>query len=440
MHRLQQLLLACAAAAACSSALFAAAARVQQHASVVDDPAAQLLLSSGMHVLSAASHHPPPGVDLGLLPSADGASSSMKQRWQRGRHHSISPAAAHEGSASSAAAALADPALVTVFAADSVFARSATRRDATQQQHAGAAAGSPAGGVAKPGGASDRAAAFDPARAAQLAQLQSISYCADLDAVGAWSCSRCAQVPGFQPTLVHFDAEWDLLAYAGYWPALDAKVVVFRGTDSSSWYNWAENMRAWRTDASYPVPGAPKALRIHSGFLVMWNSSSMAATVKAAFAELHAAHPGGTTLLLGHSMGGALAHLAALDLKIGFQLPDVKVYTFGSPRVGNSVFASFFEEHVSEAWRFTHGRDIVPSVPPILLGFHHVSREVWLVDVDDPASGGGGSGPPQQRVVVCDDSGEDPTCHNSACRLGLCTSVADHLVYFGGHMYRGGEC
>jgi hypothetical protein len=41
---------------------------------------------------------------------------------------------------------------------------------------------------------------------------------------------------------------------------------------------------------------------------------------------------------------------------------------------------------------------------------------------------------------VCDDSGEDPTCHNSACRLGLCTSVADHLAYMGGHMYRGGEC
>jgi hypothetical protein len=28
---------------------------------------------------------------------------------------------------------------------------------------------------------------------------------------------------------------------------MNAKVIVFRGTDSSSWYNWAENMRAWRT-------------------------------------------------------------------------------------------------------------------------------------------------------------------------------------------------
>jgi hypothetical protein len=136
------------------------------------------------------------------------------------------------------------------------------------------------------------------------------------------------------------------------------------------------------------------------------------------------------------------------------------------------VFASFFETHVAEAWRFTHGRDIVPSVPPALMGFWHTSREVWLVDVDargrrvgatdggsrvsgssGQEAGGGSSSrlegdsapggdvrPPEERMIVCDESGEDPSCHNSACRLGLCTSVADHLVYLGAHMWAGAEC
>jgi hypothetical protein len=27
-------------------------------------------------------------------------------------------------------------------------------------------------------------------------------------------------------------------------------------------------------------------------------------------------------------------------------------------------------------WRFTHNRDIVPSVPPGYMGFYHLSREV----------------------------------------------------------------
>lgn len=357
-------------------------------ARVPGDVSQQLLVSSGMHVLSSRSHTAPASVDLGL--------PRIVQQQQD---------------------PLANPAMCSVFEPDSVFGRMAARRDALSRPR-------------------DKVAAFDPARAAKLAQLQSIAYCSDRAAVANWTCTRCAQLPGFQPHLVHFDESWDLMAYVGYWPAMSAKVVVFRGTDSSSWYNWAENMRAWRTDASYPVPGAPTALRIHSGFLILWNSSSMATTIKAAFGEMLEKHPAGPTLVLGHSMGGALAQLAALDLGIAYKLEDVKAYTFGSPRVGNSVFADFFNEHVTEAWRFTHGRDIVPSVPPILLGFHHVSREVWLVDVDDPASGG-----VQQRVVVCDDSGEDPTCHNSACRLGLCTSIADHLTYFAGHMYRGsGEC
>ena len=42
-----------------------------------------------------------------------------------------------------------------------------------------------------------------------------------------------------------------------------------------------------------------------------------------------------------------------------------------------------------------------------------------------------------QVLGVCDGSGEDPRCHNSVCYLGLCTSVSDHLLYLGAHMYNG---
>jgi predicted lipase len=71
-----------------------------------------------------------------------------------------------------------------------------------------------------------------------------------------------------------------------------------------------------------------------------------------------------------------MATLCALDLRLNLRMPDVRVYTFGSPRVGNAVFARWFEDVVTVHWRFTHNRDIVPSVPPGYMGFHHVSREV----------------------------------------------------------------
>jgi predicted lipase len=354
------------------------------NARLAGDVPSQLLISSGLYLLSHQSRPADRSIDLGLT----GAQLAVTDP-------------------------LRNPAIHTVFARDSVIGRRAVSKKYSTEQ---------------------KLAEFDPDKAQQLALLNSIAYCANLSDVAAWNCTRCSQIPGFQPHLVHFDESWDLLGYVGYWPALNAKVLVFRGTDSSSWYNWAENMRAWRTDATYPVPGAPKSLRIHSGFLILWNSSSLASTFHEAFGQLMQQHPSGPTYVLGHSMGGALAQLAALDIKIMYKLPDVKVYTFGSPRVGNSVFEQFFASLMTESWRFTHGRDIVPSVPPQLFGFHHVSREVWLVDVAS------GDGIIEQQLIVCDDSGEDPTCHNSACRLGLCTSVADHLLYLGAHMYRGGEC
>lgn len=80
-----------------------------------------------------------------------------------------------------------------------------------------------------------------------------------------------------------------------------------------------------------------------------------------------------------------------------------------------------------ESFRITHNRDIVPSVPLQIMGFRHVPREVWQVDFAG-----------HEALTICADNGEDPTCHDSMCYLGLCTSIADHLVYLGAHMYRSG--
>ena len=78
----------------------------------------------------------------------------------------------------------------------------------------------------------------------------------------ACRCGRRAA--GFLPEAVVFDLGWDLFGYAGYSPALAAMVVAFRGTDSHSLYNWAENMRYWRTDLHVPFPGGENAL-VHTG-------------------------------------------------------------------------------------------------------------------------------------------------------------------------------
>ena len=227
-----------------------------------------------------------------------------------------------------------------------------------------------------------------------------------------------------------YDVGWDLFAFAGYSHVLRAPVLAFRGTDSRSIYNWAENMRYWRSDLPLPVPGAAGSL-VHTGFYVSWNDSALAPNITAAAARLVAAHPGRPLYVAGHSLGAALATVAAVDVQsrlagAGLDACDVRLFTFGSPRVGNAAFAAFVRNATTTSVRVTHNRDIVPSVPPAWVGFHHVATEAWQVDVE-------GAG----VVGLCDDSGEDPRCHDSLCYLGLCTSVSDHLEYLGAPMLRG---
>jgi pimeloyl-ACP methyl ester carboxylesterase len=96
----------------------------------------------------------------------------------------------------------------------------------------------------------------------------------------------------------------------------------------------------------------------------MWNASSLGATVTASLGRLMADKPSSTpAYIVGHSMGGALAQLAALDVRFAGAASRVHVYTFGAPRIGNDAFADVVRAYTQEAWRFTHNRDIVPSVP-----------------------------------------------------------------------------
>ncbi|MEW5319665.1 MAG: hypothetical protein WDW38_010805 [Sanguina aurantia] len=265
----------------------------------------------------------------------------------------------------------------------------------------------------------------------RFAHFTAIAYCSIPDLLVQWNCTRCKQIAGFQPVSVVRDSRWNLLAYIGYYSPLNAIVVAFRGTDSSSWGNWIENLRAWRTDHMYPIPEAPHAL-IHAGFYSLWAQSELLPGVTQAVAGLLALHPDAALYSVGHSMGAAVAQLCALDMKFMYNISHVGCYTYGAPRVGNQAYQELFNLQIAESWRFTHGRDIVPSVPLQYMGFHHVSNEVWLVDVESSAGS-------ETKVLMCDESGEDPSCHNSACYLGLCTSVMDHLTYMGNvAMYQDG--
>jgi triacylglycerol lipase len=80
----------------------------------------------------------------------------------------------------------------------------------------------------------------------------------------------------------------------------------------------------------------------------------------------------------GHSLGGALAIVAAERAMRELNTTATAVYTFGSPRTGGQEFFDRYTPGLGDlTFRLVHGADIVPTVPPTLRGgFLHVGRSV----------------------------------------------------------------
>jgi len=90
---------------------------------------------------------------------------------------------------------------------------------------------------------------------------------------------------------------------------------------------------------------------------------------------------------VGHSLGGAIATLAADWTKANSAIPAVKLYTFGSPRVGLDGFAAKCTSRLvaQNIYRAYHRTDPVPMVPT--WPFYHVSNTDNGYLIDSPVSG-----------------------------------------------------
>jgi hypothetical protein len=115
------------------------------------------------------------------------------------------------------------------------------------------------------------------------------------------------------------------------------------------------------TDADFWMSDWESGGKVHRGFKKalddIWKDLS------AALETLRAR--GCSIWMTGHSLGAALATLAADR----FQQTHA-VYTFGSPRVGNTVFSKHYR---ARCYRIVHSRDIVARIPPPIF-YRHVGE------------------------------------------------------------------
>ncbi|PKA57650.1 Phospholipase A(1) DAD1, chloroplastic [Apostasia shenzhenica] len=269
----------------------------------------------------------------------------------------------------------------------------------------------------------DDSSIYNSTLAKILVEFTAAVYTADLTELFTWTCARCIDMTkDFEVVEIIVDVKNCLQAYVGVSEDPDSIIVVFRGTQEHSIQNWIEDLYWKQLDLNYP--GLPGAM-VHHGFYYAYHNTTMRTGVFDAIQKIRKLYGDKHITVVGHSMGGAMASFCALDLKVNYGARDVRLMTFGQPRIGNTAFASYFKEHLPHAIRVTNGHDLVPHLPPYYSLFpqktyHHFPIEVWVHNV-------GLGSLVYNAETVCDDTGEDPACSRSV--LGI--SILDHLVYLG---------
>ena len=135
-------------------------------------------------------------------------------------------------------------------------------------------------------------------------------------------------------------------------------LVCFRGTQGIR--DWIANLRLNEESTQFGM--------VHGGFLRAFHH------IRPQLQKLLDESVNNKALVLtGHSLGGALATIAASEWRNVY--PIRSVYTFGQPAVGDREFQQSMEHRKDSFFRIVNDDDIVTKIPPF---YRHVGQRVKL--------------------------------------------------------------
>ncbi len=146
------------------------------------------------------------------------------------------------------------------------------------------------------------------------------------------------------------------------WQAsLGEAVIAIRGT---------EGLLEWFQDAKIDTEKFPflaEAGETEDGFTDVYKSIAVSApagkSVTESLATIFGTRQVNSLTICGHSLGGALATLQALDVAANSRFKNPTVYTYASPRTGDAQFASTYNRMVPNTFRIVNRVDVVPKLP-----------------------------------------------------------------------------
>lgn len=169
----------------------------------------------------------------------------------------------------------------------------------------------------------------------------------------SWSCKLCSNVSELVNVTYIDNTRTSIVGFVGYQPQNETIFVVFRCTQD--FINYFE-------DVSYlQVPYLHcKGCKVHVGFYESWKSVEN--KLHAAVQKLITAYPKANIVVVGHSLGGAVATLTALELQMKYNKVS-ELHTFGAPRVGDAFFAEYLDTKLPNTFRVIHYKDLSPHLP-----------------------------------------------------------------------------
>ena len=153
-------------------------------------------------------------------------------------------------------------------------------------------------------------------------------------------------------------------------------LLAFRGTSSKEDVLSDIDVRMYNMNSN---------ARVHNGFMKQFKS--IAPDIRSKLKEVDP-KTYDEVIFCGHSLGGALAILAAVI--IGKEIRDIHekqivCHTYGAPRVGNHHFARLHEQCVHEHWRVHCEQDPVPMIPASYRFVHPPRGGLCLPDTNSPS-------------------------------------------------------
>jgi predicted lipase len=198
--------------------------------------------------------------------------------------------------------------------------------------------------------------------------------------------------------------------------------VSYRGT--SDFKNMITNLQIWYSVADWDEhePVFMDSLfntdniKIHSGFERLYISIRNQILPPIYAAAMN--YPDYKVVFTGHSLGGALATLSAVDFHqlLGFG-NRISVYTYGQPRLGNTSWANYLDRlpFANRIYRLVKAGDPISHLPPSSFGYAH-NRQQFQLDEEN-------------KVTKCEnnpESGESLKCLEDFQMI----RIRKHLEYF----------